>query len=554
MRKTKEVRMGWLAVMAAVTIFLVMMMGLLMDRFSIVSRADGKGTVTASAATIRKETDVNSEVLGSVPKGKVIDIKSEVKDASGTVWYEVYVDSQTTGYIRGDLIQLSGSVPSGEAPSTTPSAPADTPVMNPTVDVTALEPLSAAITGSDTVRVRADASTDGAIIVTVQSGMAVTVNGQATGTDGKVWYQVGFTSEAGEVAGFVRSDYLTLAGEPVPAGAGTTPEDGPEGGEPQEPAAPSKDYDTQQQNGVWYLLDYNAGEQYDITQLIGAAKTNYENYQESLGTIKGQKIAIIVLVVLLVLAILAATLLFFKIRDVMDEAYFSAVEKETLRERGAGRGTGGRSQGASSRKVMQTVGGEETKGSQAPRGTKSAAQKGQTMSQRPVAGQGRPASGAARPAGSSKAVGIPQGRPTGVGQGQARPAGAGQSQPRPAGTGGAQPRSAGQGQPGPAGAAGAHTKSAGAGQGQPRPAGIGGAQPRSAGQGQPGPAGTGNGQMRSAGAGQSQARPGRPGSQPGSGRRGAAQPDPAWKSKNFMSEDDDEFEFEFLNWDEDDNQ
>lgn len=581
MRKTKEVRMGWLAVMAAVTIFLVMMMGLLMDRFSIVSRADGKGTVTASAATIRKETDVNSAALGSIPKGKVIDIKSEVKDASGTVWYEVYVDSKTTGYIRGDLIQLSGSVPSGEAPSTTPAAPTDTPVMNPTVEVTALEPLSATITGSDTVRVRADASTDGAIIVTVQSGMAVTVNGQATGTDGKVWYQVGFTADGGEVAGFVRSDYLTLAGEPVPAGQGEPQEGGSQGGEPQEPAAPTKEYDTQQQNGVWYLLDYNAGEQYDITQLIGAAKTNYENYQESLGTIKGQKIAIIILVVLLVLAILAATLLFFKIRDVMDEAYFSAVEKETLRERGAGRASGGKAQGASSRKVMQTVGGEETKGSQAVRGTRPASGKGQAMTQRPAA--------------SSKASGVAQGRPAGAGQGQSRSAGAGSGQPRSAG--------AGQGQSRPAGAGSGQSRSAGAGQGQSRPVGAGSGQSRpagagqgqsrpvGAGQGQSRPAGAGSGQGRPAGAGAGQARqgsassgsgqprqaapssgqtrpsgqagpsdnaqarqPGRPGSQPAAARKGAAQQDPAWKSKNFMSEDDDEFEFEFLNWDEDDNQ
>lgn len=556
MRKTKEIRMEWFAVMAAVTIFLVLMMGLMMDRFSIVSHADTKGTVTANAAVIRKETDVNSEALGSVAKGKVIDIRSEVKDSAGVVWYEVYASGQVTGYIRGDLVEVSGSVPAGETPSSTPSEP---PVMNPTVEVTALEPLSATITANDT-RVRADASTDGAIITTVASGMAVTVNGQATGTDGKTWYQVGFNSDGTEVAGFVRDDYLTLSGEAVPLGEGTPSGDGggAEGGEPQDPAAPTKDYDTQLQNGEWYLLDYGAGEQYKVEQLLTATKSNYEAYKESLGTIKIQKIVIIVMVVLLVLAILAATLLFFKIRDVMDEAYFSAVEKETVRARSAGKGQAGRTQGASSRRVMQTIGGDESGPAASGKTVRPAAQKSQSSQGRPgaVQGQPKPSGGMKSPAGQPRAAAAGQGRPSGAVQGQGRSAGApgtvqtgtagaGQGQPRPAGNGGmSQARPTGSGQPRPAGAA--------APGGAVKPASN--AQPRTA------PSGKMSGSVSSArpagqprpGAQQASGRPAGQNSRPAQLSKPGHQ-DPGWKSKNFMTDDDDEFEFEFLNWDEDDN-
>jgi hypothetical protein len=43
--------------------------------------------------------------------------------------------------------------------------------------------------------------------------MALTVTGQATGTDGKTWYQISFISNSVEVTGFIRSDYVALSGE-----------------------------------------------------------------------------------------------------------------------------------------------------------------------------------------------------------------------------------------------------------------------------------------------------------------------------------------------------
>lgn len=543
MRKTKEVRMEWLAAMTVLTIFLILMMGLLGEGFSIISRAEGKGKVTATAAKIRKETDVNSEVLGSVPEGKVIDIKSEVKDSAGTVWYEVYVSGEVTGYIRSDLVEKTD----GTAPSaTTPDTPA---VMNPTVEVTAVEPLAATITGSQAVRVRADASTNGSIIASVQTGAAVTVTGQATGTDGNTWYQVSYNADGTDVAGFVRSDYLTLSGEVVPAGQGAG--EGGEGGGEQtpetgEPAQPSKDYDTQQQDGEWYLLDYGAGEQYKITDLITAAKVNFENYQNSLGTIKIQKIVIVVMVVLLVLAVLAATLLFFKIRDITDEAYFTAVEKETIRERSSGRGQGGKSPGASSKKVMQTLGSDKGTAGQSGPQIRPGAQRSQAAPGRNAGPQSQVrSSGSVKPSDSVQArtgaqsrsgAGTVQARPA-AGTAQSRPAGAGQVQARPA-AGTAQSRPAGAGQSRPTAAAG-QTKSGGAGQTRP----AGGAQPGAAMKS----AAAGQGRSAGSAGGAAAARPAVQKTRPGQNQQ-----DPGWKSKNFMT-DDDEFEFEFLNWDEDEN-
>ena len=351
--------------------------------------------------------------------------------------------------------------------------------MNETpVDVTAVEPVSATVTGGQSVRVRSNASTTSQIVTTAENGMALTVTGQAAGTDGNTWYQVNFISNNAEVTGFIRSDYVALSGELQAPSAEQPAEEQPAEEQPADDTqTASKDWDTQLQGDAWYLLDMVGQKQYKIDDLFSSIDQITEinaQFETNQKKITSQKVVIIILVIILVALAAAVTLLIFKIKDMNDAAYFSDVEEETERRRvdrpQGGRSQGGRPQGGrpapqgsrpkNTQKVMQDVGEERRPASRpAGQGTRPASK----PAARPVSQTARPAAQTARPVGQ-------QGRPV-------KPAAPQGSRPAP--------------------------------------------------------------------------QVDRPVSRPARPVQNGGEQDPGWKSKNFMS-DDDEFEFEFLNWDNDD--
>ena len=488
---------------------------------AIVSHAESAAKVTASSAKIRKSADSSSEVIGSAAKDKTISIKSQTKGADGYTWYEVYVDANTLGYIRSDLVSITdGSTPSSSSGTTTTTTTTTTatpaPVVNETpVEVTAVEPLSATVTGGQSVRVRSNASTTSQIVTTAENGMALTVTGQATGTDGKTWYQISFISNSVEVTGFIRSDYVALSGELQAPVEEQPAEEQPTDEQPAEDTqTTSKDWDTQLQGDAWYLLDMAGQKQYKIDDLFNSLNqiteinAQYEANQKKIGS---QKAVIIILVILLVAAAAAVTLLIFKIKDMNDASYFSGVEEETARRRRVDRPQGGRPQNGrpapqggrpqGSQKVMHEVGAERRPASR-PTG----------QGARP---DGRPAPQGERPIGQT-------GRPAPQGGRSVTP---GQGRPAPQG---GRPVTPGQGRPAPQGG-----RPVTPGQGRPAPQGGRPTAPQSE---RPVPQ-----------AGRPVTRPTKPAPQ------SEGNQDPGWKSKNFMS-DDDEFEFEFLNWDGDEDQ
>ncbi len=519
--------------MGVMTIAAVLLLAVFVKGFSIVSHAESAAKVTAASANIRKEPNSTSETIGSTERDKVISIKSQVQGSDGYTWYEVYVNADTLGYIRSDLVQITDGTtpPTGSAPATStppPSTPTQAPTAQipdePLVDVTAVNPASAAVTGGESVRIRQNASTTSRIITTVKNGMALTITGMATGTDGKQWYQVTLLSNGAETTGFIRSDFTTVKAEeltPLTADppAEEPPAEEPPADNPEAPVEPAEEkaYETILQDGQWMLVDVegkysnNPGEAFSIDTVMEGVKKNAAMYEESEKTVKMQKIIIIILVIILVIAAAAITLLIFKVKDITDAQYFNEVENETLQRRGA------RTQGGG-QKAIQTAGNERQGGRGA--GARQGASQGQ---QRPQGG---------RPAGASQGQRPQGGRPAGASQGQrpqgSRPAGEGQGQ-RPQGG-----RPAGEGQRPQGG------RPAGEGQ-RPqggRPAGAQGQRPQGARPAEQPP----QGNQRPASQGQ---RPqgNRPASQ--------GQQNPGWQSKNFMA-DEDEFEFEFLNYDGDD--
>lgn len=419
--------------------------------------------ITASSVRIRKEASTSSDVVGSAANGESFTIQSEVTGTDGYVWYKISVDG-STGYIRSDLAQKSDSG------STITPAPSNT-------EVTEVQPISAKVTGGQ-VRVRPDASTNGSAITTVTKDTVVTVNGMANGADNKTWYKVSFRSGNNDINGFIREDFLQLAGELVPV-VEEVPEnpdepivDDPTTEVPDTPVVQTKDYETFEADGKWYLVNNTTSPayQYVIEDVFEAAETNAKLYEDSLKTVKTQKVFIIILILLLVAVGVGATLIIFKMKDMLDEAYYDDVGKEVAAKRQN-----------KQQNVMHTVG-------------KDSVQKKPTVNgqQRP-AGKTQPAGGQQRP--------MPKQQPGSVA-----------SRPNPSQTVG------GQSRPAP----------------QQRPAG---ANPSV--------------QSRPAGAVNPAAQP-RPTTAPQAGEAqkpvNAAKPKQEWKSKNFMS-DDDEFEYDFLNWD-----
>ncbi len=489
MRERAKIRIQLKAmVLATVTMMMIMVV---FGLTTIISHADD-ARVTARSVIIRSGADVGTEMVGGAQQGETLPITGETVGSDGYTWYQVSFEEGTkTGYVRSDLVERVG----GGAGTTTPTTPnTTTPATTPSTDVIAVQQISAKVTG-ESVRVRANASTSGEIVDTVRRDEVLTVMGMAQDSEGKTWYQVSFTNASGQVTGFVREDFVTLEGELLPANQVPVEPEPPVVTDPVEPEPtpePAKTgYETQLLEDGWNLLDYTGeeGRRYVIADLFADRDKYRREAEESMAQLKSTKLIMIILVVAVILLALTSTLLFFKIRDMMDAAYFEEVEQETVRKRQGQRSTG--------KAPMPTVGdGAKSAGG----GSAGSSGNGQKRS----AGGGQ-----SRPAGSGQ-----QGRSAGSGQ-QGRPAGSGQS--RPAGSSQARPAGSSQTRP--------------AGSGQARPAGGGqqGAQRRPS-------------QQPARPAARQQERPA-----PRESQNASAQP------KNFLA-DDDEFDFEYLNWDgEEDN-
>ena len=337
MRRTKDIKSQLLGAVMTLMVMCVMFVCI-----SFTSLA-AEGKITASSAKIRKEANTSCDVVGSAAYGETYDIVNEVTGSDGYTWYQISYEEDKLGYVRSDLMQKIGGS------TTTPSTV--------TTEVTELQPVNCTVSGGQ-VNVRSNASTSGNKVAQVRSGEVMTINGQAKDSENKTWYRVTFTSDSGDVTGFVRSDFVTVSGELVPITEVEPPQeetppvvDVPTTPEPEVTVPPlSKDYETVEDGGVWYLIDNLEGNRYNLESVMDAAVRNPQIYTEMEDKVNSQKGWIVFLVILVILLGVAVTLLVLKVKDVMDEAYFSAVEKETMRQRQSQR------QSSGNKNVMHTVG------------------------------------------------------------------------------------------------------------------------------------------------------------------------------------------------------
>ncbi|MDE6517307.1 MAG: SH3 domain-containing protein, partial [Acetatifactor sp.] len=212
MRETANTRIQLKAMV--MTMVTMMMVVLVFGLTTIISHAED-ARVTARSVVIRAGADVGTEMVGGASQGDILPITGESFGADGYTWYQVTfaVDGVTrTGYVRSDLVEKvsGGSATITTTPTTT------TPASTPSTDVVAVQPVSAKVT-KDGVNVRSNASTSGSVVDMLQKDVVLTVVGTALDSENKTWYQVNFTNASGQVAGFVREDFVTLEGGLIPA-------------------------------------------------------------------------------------------------------------------------------------------------------------------------------------------------------------------------------------------------------------------------------------------------------------------------------------------------
>ena len=228
-RKSERVRGGQRHVWRAAAIFGAAV--LLAWCNPMVSLAEATGTVLPNSVNIRKQPDQESQVIGSSTVGKEISIRGKV-DVSGITWYQVYVDSNTMGYVRADMIEKKGD---GDIPTVTVAAESQTTQSLEAGDGGSQEGSSSGSPGGGAqveaqegmdlqyasikvqAKVRPDPSTSNNPVDSLTPGTQVVVSGKSEGSDSKTWYFVTFTGSNGsEKTGYIRSDLLDL-GEMLPS-------------------------------------------------------------------------------------------------------------------------------------------------------------------------------------------------------------------------------------------------------------------------------------------------------------------------------------------------
>lgn len=160
--------------------------------------ARATGTVKNRILNVRSSASTSSSIVCKLTQGTKVTIISDTTGDDGLKWYNVYFaynGDAKEGYVRADLVTVSGSVPgssSGSASANAAAGSGSTRYVKPAVAL-----------------VRTYASTNGDIRSRLERGTAVTVLSSTTGSDDKrTWYEVSFTKNGTTMKGFMRGDLL----------------------------------------------------------------------------------------------------------------------------------------------------------------------------------------------------------------------------------------------------------------------------------------------------------------------------------------------------------
>lgn len=292
--------------------------------------AAGTGKATDDGVRIRATASKDGEVIGSSTKGNTIDIFAQTKDSEGNTWYKVTVSGDTKGYIRADyMTDVTGDIPSEGGATTTTTTTENTTTTESTTEsteATTTEVNPSAYTFGTTdgeVSVRESPSTKANKVATTATNQDVAITGEATGADGKIWYQINY----GDIKGFIRSDLIIPGSQETEAPADTESAESPEGSVDEgtdvaaAPAPVSQDYELRFEPNaegveVWYLYDNIKGTRQTLENIFAVMNQNQQLEAKESGGIP--KIVVIIMGVVIVLLVAAVLVLIFKLRDSYD--------------------------------------------------------------------------------------------------------------------------------------------------------------------------------------------------------------------------------------------
>ena len=193
-----ELRKGLLTGLLMAGLFTVLFLCL-----AITGQAAGKkGTVKNRVLNVRQEASTSSSIVCKLSQGNTVTIESEKTGTDGMTWYKITCTSggkSVKGYVRGDLVTVSGTSATGSTGSSGSSTTTfgDTEVL---------------YVKASSVNVREDASTTSAKVAGLIKGTQVKQKKTVTGSDGKAWTKVSFTYNGTKTYGYIRSDLLTAEG------------------------------------------------------------------------------------------------------------------------------------------------------------------------------------------------------------------------------------------------------------------------------------------------------------------------------------------------------
>ena len=214
MRKTIGKRI--ITIVLAVAMVVTMFVSVFTQAFAY---TETTGTVSNDNVKVRESASTTASQVASLKKGDTIDIIGEETDSSGYVWYKIRVNKSEQGYVRSDLVNKAGGSSSSnntaaEAPKKEEkaAAPAETTVKD-------IENKAATV-AYDNVVIRKGAGKDYDSLAKGTKGDSITLTGEAKGTDGKTWYRISYGDGK---EGYIRSDLVDTTGktqaDPAPAPA-----------------------------------------------------------------------------------------------------------------------------------------------------------------------------------------------------------------------------------------------------------------------------------------------------------------------------------------------
>lgn len=333
--------------------------GIMFSMNSISASAAGKATVTASSGKIRESADTNSDVLGSVKKNDKLDVIASTTASDGYTWYKVYVDGESTGYIRADLLSaVSGSITTESSSSSSNDDKKDDDKKSEessdeqksddkkeesgqtvtvgsgnkkqeSSDAQATETQFVQITDStatagkvigSSVNVRENPSTNAKKVDAAKGDTEVSILGEAVDNDGKVWYQVNY----GDVTGFIRNDFIEITETAVEEEEPVEEEVIEE--EPVEEQPVNDDYAVVYEENAegafeWFLYDNVKGTKQSLEKLLAVVAQNQADEESATSQLSTYKIILVVLAAVVLALIIAVTVLIFKLRDAYEYEY-----------------------------------------------------------------------------------------------------------------------------------------------------------------------------------------------------------------------------------------